>query len=105
MPRYKLVFTVPLADAERVREAVGEAGAGKSEKYAFSSFSSRGEGRFKPLPGADPAIGEVGRMAVVEEERVECLVEEAAVDGVLQALKAAHPYEEIAYDLIRLEDR
>jgi hypothetical protein len=103
--RYKLVFTVPLADAERVREAVGEAGAGKSDKYAFASFSVRGTGRFKPLPGAEPAIGEVGKMEEVEEERVETVVEEGAVDAVLAALRAAHPYEEIAYDLIRLEDQ
>ncbi len=100
--KFKLVYTVPVADAERVRQAVGEAGAGKSDKYSFASFSSRGIGRFTPLPGADPAIGEVGKSEEVEEERVECQVEEQYVRAVLDALKAVHPYEDIAYDIFPL---
>lgn len=102
--RYKLVFTVPLADADRVRHAIGEAGAGKSEKYSFSSFSTRGTGRFLPEAGANPAIGEVGKMEEVEEERVECQVEESRIRDVIAALRKAHPYEEIAYDVQKLED-
>lgn len=105
MARYKLVFTVPLPDADKVRKAVGEAGAGKSDKYAFSSFSVRGTGRFLPLAGADPSIGEVGKMEEVEEERVECHIEEEHVDAVIAALKDAHPYEEIAFDLYKVEER
>ena len=100
--KYKLVFTVPLTDADRVRQAVGEAGAGKSEKYAFASFSVRGIGRFTPLPGADPAIGAVGKPEEVEEEQVECQVEDQYLRPVLDALKKAHPYEEIAYDVFPL---
>ncbi len=102
--RYKLVFTVPLADADKVRRAIGEAGAGKSDKYSFASFSVRGIGRFLPEEGAAPAIGEVGTMEEVEEERVECQVDEDYIDDVLAALKKTHPYEEIAYDVQVLED-
>lgn len=103
--KYKLVFTVPVADADRVREAIGRAGAGKYPHYSFCTFSTRGIGRFRPEAGANPAIGEVGKMEEVEEERVECQVDEEAIDEVLKALKASHPYEEIAYDLFPLADR
>lgn len=103
--KYKLVFTVPVADADKVRQAIGEAGAGRSEKYSFASFSVRGTGRFLPLEGANPAIGEVGTMEEVEEERVECQMDAAVVDDVLAALRRSHPYEEIAFDLYQIEDR
>lgn len=99
------MFTVPLSHADLVRKAVGEAGAGRSDKYAFASFSVRGIGRYLPLAGAHPAIGEVGKPEEVEEEQVDCVVYEECVDAVLSALHAVHPYEEIAYDLYRIEDR
>ncbi len=102
---YKLVFTVPVTHAQSVRTAVGEAGAGKYKNYSFCSFSTRGIGRFKPEVGAHPAIGEIGKLEEVEEERVECQVEDTVVDAVLQALRKTHPYEEIAYDLFPLEQR
>ncbi len=105
MAKYKLIFTVPLNEADAVRKAIGEAGAGKSEKYSFASFSSRGTGRFLPEEGAHPAIGSVGAFEEVEEERVECQVDEVFIDDVLAALRKAHPYEEIAYDVFRLEDK
>jgi len=106
MPRrYKLVFTVPVQDADLVREAIGAAGAGRYPHYSFCSFSTRGVGRFKPEVGAKPAIGEVGKMEELEEERIECQIDAEVVDEVLKALKATHPYEEIAYDLFPLETR
>lgn len=105
MNHFKLVFTVPLSHASVVRKAVGEAGAGKSEKYAFASFSVRGTGRYLPLEGANPAIGQVGKPEEVEEEQVECVVGEEQLDAVLAALRAVHPYEEIAYDLYKIEPR
>ena len=102
---YKLAFTVPVSEAARVRKAVGDAGAGESLKYAYASFSLRGTGRFLPKEGATPAIGTVGTMEEVEEEKVECQVEESRVDAVLAALRASHPYEEIAFDLFPLDER
>lgn len=103
--KYKLVFTVPISDADKVRNAIGIAGAGKYPNYSFCSFSLRGVGRFLPEQDAKPAIGEVGKMEEVEEERVECQIDAEKVDEVLQALRASHPYEEIAYDLFPLEIR
>lgn len=105
MKNYKLVVTVPHSHADLVRNAIGDAGGGKMGNYAFCSFSVRGIGRFTPLPGAQPTIGEVGKPEAVEEERIECVVNEEVVDAVIVAMKEAHPYEEVAYDLFLLESR
>ncbi len=101
---YKLVFTVPVSHADLVRKAVGEAGAGKQGNYSFCSFSVRGVGRFKPEADANPAIGEIGKLEEVEEERVECLVDEEVITEVLAALKKVHPYEEPSYEIYKLGD-
>jgi hypothetical protein len=103
--KYKLAFTVPLDSADEVRAAIGEAGAGRSDKYSFASFSVQGVGRFLPEEGSNPTIGEIGEMTEVDEERVECQIEEEYVNAVLEALRSSHPYEEIAFDLYPLEDR
>jgi len=105
MSKYKLIFTIPPAYAEKARRAIGEAGAGRLGNYSFCSFTTRGIGRFKPEKGAKPAIGEVGKFEEIEEERIECQVDAEAVNDVLAALKKVHPYEEIAYDLYPLETR
>jgi len=103
--KYKLIFTVPLSHADTVRQAIGNAGAGKYPNYSFCSFSSKGIGRFCPELGAHPSIGKIGDFEEVEEERVECQVDENVLDEVLNALRKSHPYEEIAYDLFKLENR
>ena len=100
----KLTTYVPMADAERVRVALSGAGAGVIGDYDSASFSTPGEGRFRPLDGATPAIGAVGRLEVVEEVRIECVLARAARPRVVAALLAAHPYEEPAYDVVELAD-
>ena len=99
-----MVFTVPVTHANQVRKAIGEAGGGKQGNYSFCSFSVLGIGRFKPEPGAHPAIGEVGKLQEIEEERVEILCDQAVLTDAVAALKATHPYEEPAYDIYCLED-
>ena len=100
----KIVVTVPETHADAVREAMGRAGAGQSGHYSFCSFSSKGIGRFKPEPGANPAIGEVGRLESVEEERIEVICGRDILTEVIAAVKKAHPYEEVALDVYPLED-
>ncbi len=102
---YTLVVFVPAGAEEELLEAVFAAGAGRLGSYDRCAFVSRGEGRFRPLRGADPAIGSVGDDERVAEVRLECVVAEAAVDAVLAAVRAAHPYEEPAIYLQRLDDR
>ncbi|HZX49537.1 MAG TPA: YqfO family protein [Candidatus Paceibacterota bacterium] len=100
----KIVVFVPVTHADKVRDAVGKAGAGKIGNYTFCSFSSKGIGRFRPEQGANPTIGKVGKLELVEEERIEFVCSRAILQGVLKAMKEAHPYEEVAFDIYPLED-
>ena len=100
--RVKIVVTVPLADADKVREALGKAGAGWQGNYSFCSYSVVGKGRFLPAEGARPAIGKVGNPEVVEEERIEVTCDRDIAKSVIAAMKAVHPYEEVAYDVYEL---
>jgi hypothetical protein len=104
MKNFKLVVFVPVAHGDRVREAMGEAGAGVIGNYAHCSFTVRGIGRFRPELGANPAIGEVGRLEAVEEERIETVCSAASLKAVLAAIRAAHPYEAPAIDVYPLEE-
>lgn len=98
----KLTTYVPAADAPRLREALAEAGAGRIGDYDSASFSSPGEGRFRPLPGARPHVGSVGALEVVDEVRIEVVLPRERRRPVVTALLAAHPYEEPAYDVVEL---
>lgn len=100
----KIVVYVPLSDADAVRAAIGEAGGGTLGNYSFCSFSARGIGRFRPEAGANPHIGEVGRIEEVEEERIEVTCAPDVIGKVIAAIKAVHPYEEIAMDVYALEN-
>lgn len=99
----KLVVFVPLTHADIVRSALGEAGAGKMGNYDFCSFSSRGWGRFRGSENANPAVGQKGKLEVVEEEKIEVLVPRAILSGVVAAMKEVHPYEEVAYEIYAIE--
>jgi hypothetical protein len=99
---YKLVWFVPEESLEATRSAVFEAGAGRIGDYERCSWYTAGTGTFLGGEGTDPAIGAAGREERVAELRVETVVPEARVREVLQALVAAHPYEEVAYDLYPL---
>jgi len=100
----KLTVYVPEPDADRVRGALAEAGAGALGNYDSCSFSSPGEGRFRPLTGADPTIGAVDRLEVVGEVRLEVIVPRTRLAQVVAAMLAAHPYEQPAYDVVALVD-
>lgn len=103
-PLDKLTTYVPVADADRVRAALAGAGAGRIGDYDQASFSTPGQGRFRPLDGANPTIGAVGALETVAEERVEVVLPRLRRAAVVQTLLAAHPYEEPAYDVVELAD-
>ncbi|MGR2739073.1 NGG1p interacting factor NIF3 [Billgrantia sp. Q4P2] len=100
---YKLAFYVPLEDAETVKEAVFASGAGRLGDYEACCFETRGTGQFRPLDGANPHIGQVGDLEKVEEVKVELVCEDHLIREAVEALRAAHPYEEPAFDVWRLE--
>ena len=101
--RYKLVVYVPAGHAEAVRQAMGEAGAGRIGNYAHCTFTLEGTGRFRPEAGANPAVGEIGRLEAVAEHRIETVCDAERLKAVLAAVRAAHPYEEPAIDVYPIE--
>ncbi|MDE2040964.1 MAG: YqfO family protein [Patescibacteria group bacterium] len=100
----KITVFVPETHTDIVREAMGNAGAGKIGNYSFCTFSSKGIGRFKPEQGANPHIGEVGKFEEVSEERIETVCPREKLQDVIKAIKAAHPYDEVALDIYPLEN-
>lgn len=98
----KIVVFVPKTHADLVRQAMGDAGAGKIGLYSYCSYSIVGTGRFKPLEGAYPSIGKVGKFAEAEEDRIESICERSKARGVIRAIKKVHPYESPAFDIYPL---
>ena len=101
---HKLVWFVPEDALEATRDAVFAAGAGRIGDYERCSWFAAGTGTFLPRAGADPTIGEVGREERVPELRVETVVPVERAREIVRALVAAHPYEEVAYELYPLVD-
>lgn len=95
----KLVVFIPESHADRVREAIFNAGAGWIGQYSHCSFNLEGTGTFMPREGSVPYIGKQGKLENVQEIRVETLVPDSMRKKVIQAMLKAHPYEEVAYDL------
>ena len=104
MGRHKIAVFVPVDAAAAVREAIGRSGGGRLGNYSFCSFSTRGIGRFRPENGAKPAIGQVGALEEVAEERIEVTCDREVVQRVLAAIRAVHPYEEVPIDVWALQD-
>ncbi|MGP4054153.1 Nif3-like dinuclear metal center hexameric protein [Mycobacterium sp. 4D054] len=100
----KWVVFVPVENAEAVRSAMFAAGAGQIGDYSQCSWSVAGTGQFLPGDGAVPAIGTVGTVEHVAEDRVEMVAPAARRGAVLAGLRAAHPYEEPAYDIVALQN-
>ncbi|WP_028645053.1 Nif3-like dinuclear metal center hexameric protein [Nocardioides sp. URHA0020] len=100
----KLVVLVPVAQAGELRAVLAEAGAGRIGDYDTASFSTPGTGRFRPLDGASPTIGDVGRLEEVAEESVAVVLPRHLRSAVVAAMLAAHPYETPAYDVVELAD-
>jgi len=102
--RVKLVWFVPAESLDATRDAVFAAGGGRIGDYERCSWYTAGTGTFLGGEETDPAIGERGREENVPELRVEAVVPADAVADVVEALRAAHPYEEPAYDVYPLAD-
>jgi dinuclear metal center YbgI/SA1388 family protein len=101
-PMDKWVVYVPPENADAVREAIFGAGAGRIGDYSHCSWSVTGIGQFLPHDGANPAIGNVGTVERVTEDRVEVIAPASSRAAVRAALRAAHPYEEPAFDVFAL---
>jgi len=101
---FKLVVYTPVDFEERVHDAVCAAGAGNIGNYYNCGYATIGIGKFTPNEKANPSIGEAHAPTRQEEAKMEYLLEKNNIGPVLSAMKGAHPYEEVAYDLIALEN-
>jgi len=99
---YKLTVYIPETHVEPVKAALLAAGAGRYGHYDRCAWQVLGEGQYRPLAGSRPFLGTTGRVERTPEYRVEMIVADACVPAVLAALRAAHPYEEPAYDFVRI---
>jgi dinuclear metal center YbgI/SA1388 family protein len=101
---FKLVVFIPETHVDPVMQAVSDAGAGFIGNYSHCTFQTEGIGTFKPLDGAKPFLGEVGQIEKTPEVRLETILSERILAKVLKAMLKAHPYEEVAYDIIPLHN-
>ncbi|MBU0671770.1 MAG: hypothetical protein KJ732_01935 [Candidatus Margulisbacteria bacterium] len=101
--RFKLVVFIPQSHLEEVRAAICLAGAGQIGNYDNCAFISKGIGTYRPLKGATPFKGKKGRLEKTKEARLETIVLAPKLKPVIAAMKKAHPYEAVAYDVYKLE--
>lgn len=101
---YKLSFFVPDDHLEPVKSAVFATGAGQIGHYDQCCWQVAGEGQFRPTAGSDPFIGRCGEISRVKEYRVEMVCADEHIHAAVAALRQAHPYEEPAFEVIRLEN-
>ncbi|MDB5188216.1 MAG: uncharacterized protein JWO50_736 [Candidatus Kaiserbacteria bacterium] len=103
MKKFKIVVYVPESHADKLREAMGNAGAGVIGNYTHCMFTIKGTGQFMPGEGSNPTVGEVGKLEKTAEERIETVCSEEKLKGILKAIKEVHPYEEPATDVYPIE--
>lgn len=101
---YKLCYFVPESHLEKTKQALFEAGAGRIGDYDCCAWQCRGQGQFRPLAGSDPYLGSQGEIERVDEYKVELVCSDELIRPALEAFKRAHPYEEPAYEVYRLEE-
>lgn len=94
---YRFETYVPLTHVDVVKEAIAAAGAGKYGDYDSCMWCTKGIGQFRPLDNSNPFIGKHGELELVEEMKIECIVNSNCIKDVIEALRKAHPYETPAY--------
>ncbi len=100
----KLTTYVPVKDANTLREALFNAGAGNIGNYSHCSFNTNGKGSYKAGEKANPTIGEIGKTHYEEETQLNVTFSKANQARIMKALFSSHPYEEVAYEVITLEN-
>ena len=101
---YKMCYFVPETHVEKTKQALFDAGAGRIGDYDSCAWQCLGRGQFRPLEGSDPFLGHAGEIEAVDEYKVELVCADELIKDALVALKQAHPYEEPAYEIYRMEE-
>jgi len=100
---FRIEFYVPQSHLDEVKNALFQAGAGRVGDYDSCAWQTQGVGQFRPGADSSPFIGSAGELETVTEYKVELVCEAACLTAAIAALKEAHPYEEPAYAVIKLE--
>jgi len=100
----QLAVYCPVSNTEKVKEALFQAGAGDIGNYDECSFSAKGEGTFRANEGCDPHIGNIGERHTEKEEKIEVIFPKYKENTIISALKQAHPYEQVAYQIYILDN-
>ena len=100
---YKIEFYVPESHLEAVKSAMFAAGAGRVGDYDSCAWQTLGQGQFRPLEGANPYLGQTGKVETEPEFKVEMVCAGKFMRAVVEAMKGSHPYEEVAHSVIRCE--
>lgn len=100
---YKINFFVPETHVEEVKMAMFKQGGGVIGNYQYCAWQTLGEGQFMPMEQAQPFLGEKNELAKVPEYYVQMICASDVIHSVIAALKLAHPYEEPAYDVAKIE--
>jgi len=101
---YKINYYVPVHAKEKTKKALFEIGAGKYENYEYCSWESLGRGQFKPIAKANPTIGQLDKLEIVDEYKVEMICSDELISLAIKTLKEMHPYEEVAYEVFKMEE-
>lgn len=100
----KVIVFCPVSHSKQVRDAMFKVGAGAIGDYTECSFNSFGDGTFMPMENSNPYIGTKNELHTEKEVRIETIVEDHLVANVLRSMKSSHPYEEVAYDVLSIEN-
>lgn len=100
--QYQISFYVPQKALEKVKNAMFLAGAGRLGDYQNCAWQVKGVGQFRPIANAKPSIGKVGNLEQLTEYKVEIFCEQEYLKASISALKKSHPYEEVAYSVVKI---
>ena len=101
---YKLNYYVPVNAKEKTKQALFDIGVGRFDNYECCSFETLGTGQFKPIKGANPSIGELNKLEILQEYKIEMICADELLKDAIRVLIESHPYEEVAYEVFRMED-
>ena len=99
---YKLNYYVPVDSKEKTKQALFDIGVGRFENYEECSWEVLGQGQFKPVGNANPAIGELEKLEKLQEYKVEMICSDDLIHEAVKTLKEVHPYEEVAYEVYKM---
>ena len=101
---YKLNYYVPVTVKEETKQALFNIGVGSFENYEECAWETLGKGQFRPLVNANPAIGQVDTLEVLDEYKIEMICSDELIGLAVKTLKEVHPYEEVAYEVFKMEE-